>query len=189
MLRRSALVLGLSLLVLPAALHADDWTRPFHETGTIRIVTTDQDGSVRDRPVWIVVEGGAAWVRTNGRQRNPNDKHPLSSRLRLMTSPPGIHVETVGQLKPMKNNGFIANWFVNLQYAMTNLQFAMDFSRVGSAPRTTIRYPCHPAGDFTRSKKEFGVRSTLYAAGVSPVPCVSQRHPSPSGQHTVSCLV
>jgi len=38
---------------------------PFVETGTIEIVTTDEDGELRETPVWIVVLDGQGYVRTN----------------------------------------------------------------------------------------------------------------------------
>ncbi len=41
------------------------WTAGFAAVGTVRIVTVDADGDVRDTPVWIVTSDATAWVRTN----------------------------------------------------------------------------------------------------------------------------
>ena len=65
-MREPGPILLAALQLLAATAHADDaWTHPFDETRTVRIVTRDADGDVRDTPVWCVVLDGAAWVRTN----------------------------------------------------------------------------------------------------------------------------
>ena len=65
-MRESGPILLAALQLLAVGAHAEgDWTQPFDETGTIRIVTLDADGATRDMPVWCVVLDGAAWVRTN----------------------------------------------------------------------------------------------------------------------------
>jgi len=70
------LVLGFVLAAAAPRAGAFDWT-PFAQEGTIRILTHDEDGEVRDTKVWTVVVDGAGYVRTSGStwleniQRNP----------------------------------------------------------------------------------------------------------------------
>ncbi len=60
------LILGFSLASsASAAEDAESWLQAFDETGTIRILTHDESGEIRDTPIWVVVHDGAAWVRTN----------------------------------------------------------------------------------------------------------------------------
>lgn len=42
----------------------DPWAL-FAETGTIEIATVDEDGNARETSIWIVVDRGAGYVRTN----------------------------------------------------------------------------------------------------------------------------
>ena len=65
----SFIAVSLALGVVAFASAAEDaegdpWAL-FAETGTIEIVTMDEDGEARETPVWIVVDGGAGYVRTN----------------------------------------------------------------------------------------------------------------------------
>ncbi|MCC6639572.1 MAG: nitroreductase family deazaflavin-dependent oxidoreductase [Deltaproteobacteria bacterium] len=70
----AAVCVALVFAALPAG--AFDWT-PFEQESTIRILTHDEDGELRDTKVWTVVVGDAGYVRTNAStwleniQRNP----------------------------------------------------------------------------------------------------------------------
>lgn len=66
---RRLLPLALAALAVvstaPWAARAGDPWPVFAETGTIEIVTHDEDGQPRETPVWIVVLDGGGYVRTN----------------------------------------------------------------------------------------------------------------------------
>jgi hypothetical protein len=54
------------------------------EAWQVRIVTADEDGSVRDVPVWAVVpDGDAAYVRTNASRWLANIRRGSDVRLRV----------------------------------------------------------------------------------------------------------
>jgi hypothetical protein len=59
-----ALALGAALAFSAPARGADPWA-VFAETGTVEILTRDEDGDLRETPIWIVVQGEAGYVRTN----------------------------------------------------------------------------------------------------------------------------
>ncbi len=56
--------LGIASFAGPALAAGFDWA-PFEEEGVIRILTRDDDGDLRDTKVWVVVDGGSGFVRTN----------------------------------------------------------------------------------------------------------------------------
>ena len=58
------LALGVALALASPARGADPWA-VFAETRTIEILTHDEDGDLRETPIWIVVLDGAGYVRTN----------------------------------------------------------------------------------------------------------------------------
>jgi hypothetical protein len=61
---RSALVLALVLAFAGVAGSEDIvWAR-YAEEGTVKVTTTDEDGSPRETKVWLVVVGGQGYIRT-----------------------------------------------------------------------------------------------------------------------------
>jgi len=64
---------------LPAA--AFDWT-PYREDSTIEILTFDEDGSLRETKIWIVVLDDAGYVRTNDSRWLANIRRDPAVRLR-----------------------------------------------------------------------------------------------------------
>lgn len=63
--RLPILLIAAVLVAAPVGARADGTWAVFEETGTIEIVTHDEDGALRETPVWIVVIDAAGYVRTN----------------------------------------------------------------------------------------------------------------------------
>jgi hypothetical protein len=61
---------------------AFDWNQA-REDSVVEILTSDADGSLRETPVWIVVIGEAAYVRTNGSKWLANIRRGSAVRLRI----------------------------------------------------------------------------------------------------------
>jgi len=74
---------------------ADDAWAPFAEANVVRIVTQDEDGDVRDTPVWIVVVDGSAYVRTNDSRWLANIRRGSSVALRLESTTREVSAEEV----------------------------------------------------------------------------------------------
>ncbi len=81
---RSALrALALAWIALAASpVLAFDWTAA-REDSVIEILTSDADGSLRETPVWIVVLGDAAYVRTNDSKWLANIRRGSAVRVRI----------------------------------------------------------------------------------------------------------
>jgi hypothetical protein len=80
--RLAALTFAIAAWALPARAETD-WTA-VREAWQVRIVTADEDGSVRDVPVWAVVpDGDAAYVRTNASRWLANIRRGSDVRLRV----------------------------------------------------------------------------------------------------------
>jgi hypothetical protein len=81
---RSALrALALAWIALAASpMLAFDWTAA-REDSVIEILTSDADGSLRETPVWIVVLGDAAYVRTNDSKWLANIRRGSAVRVRI----------------------------------------------------------------------------------------------------------
>ena len=80
--RLSILLVVAAFLGLPGTSWADEVWTVFEETGTIEIVTHDEDGSLRETSVWIVVLDGAGYVRTNDSRWLANIRRGSDVRLR-----------------------------------------------------------------------------------------------------------
>jgi hypothetical protein len=85
----AALPLLLALAAAPAAATAPDWNA-VAAVDTVEVVTTDEDGALRETTVWLAVVDGEGYVRTSDTSwggnlvRNPeltlrieDDEHPL----------------------------------------------------------------------------------------------------------------
>jgi hypothetical protein len=74
--------LVLLALAVPALAGELDWSR-FQEASVIHVVTHDEDGDLRDTPVWIVTFDGHGYVRTNDSRWLANIRRGSSVALRL----------------------------------------------------------------------------------------------------------
>jgi hypothetical protein len=96
---------GLALLVLGSASLASggsfDWA-PARETSVVEILTSDADGKLRETPVWIVVLGGAGYVRTNDSRWLANIRRGSAVRLRV------TEVESAMQASEVKDAALAA---------------------------------------------------------------------------------
>ena len=73
---------GLALVATLAAAAGFDWT-PLRDESVVEILTSDADGDLRETPVWIVVVGEAAYVRTNDSKWLANIRRGSAVRLRV----------------------------------------------------------------------------------------------------------
>jgi hypothetical protein len=89
--RSSWLALALTLLAGSAA-GASDWG-PFAEADVVHVVTTDEDGEVRETPVWFVVVEGEGFVRTNDSRWLANIRRGSEVALRLDDSERAVTAE------------------------------------------------------------------------------------------------
>jgi len=83
-----ALALGAALAWAAPARAEDPWAI-FAETRTIEILTHDEDGELRETPVWIVVLDAAGYVRTNDSRWLANIRRgsPIELRAEGVTLP------------------------------------------------------------------------------------------------------
>lgn len=81
--RAFAATLALAAALAAGALAGDfDWT-PLREESVIEILTADEDGALRETPVWVVVLDGAAYVRTNDSSWLANIRRGSATRVRV----------------------------------------------------------------------------------------------------------
>ena len=84
---QTALV-ALSLLVLGGVAHAEypEWNR-FSDVEVIDVLTVDEDGTLRETPVWFVLVNGEAYLRTSSSRwlenlrRDPNFRIEIEGRI------------------------------------------------------------------------------------------------------------
>ena len=76
----------LAVLASAALARADDRWSIFAETGTIEIITVDEDGDLRETSVWIVVLDDAGYVRTNDSRWLANIRRGSAVTLRAKDS-------------------------------------------------------------------------------------------------------
>jgi hypothetical protein len=90
----AALAVAHVLAAFPAGAEAD-WA-PFADASVVRIVTHDEDGAVRDTPVWLVAVDGDAFVRTNDSRWLANIRRGSDVELRLEEAARPVAAEEVG---------------------------------------------------------------------------------------------
>jgi hypothetical protein len=82
-IRAFTAALALAAALAAAAQAGDfDWT-PLREESVIEVLTADEDGALRETPVWVVVLDGAAYVRTNDSTWLANIRRGSATRVRV----------------------------------------------------------------------------------------------------------
>ena len=74
--------LAIGALAGAASAQSIDWSAAQNES-VIEVLTSDEDGSLRETPVWIVVLDGAGFVRTNDSKWLANIRRGSAVRLRI----------------------------------------------------------------------------------------------------------
>ncbi len=74
--------IALALAATQAAAGSFDWA-PMRDESVVEVLTSDADGELRETPVWIVVLGDAAYVRTNDSKWLANIRRGSAVRLRV----------------------------------------------------------------------------------------------------------
>jgi hypothetical protein len=88
---RALVVSGFAAAISASAF---DWT-PARDDSVVEILTADGDGQLRETPVWIVVLGDAAYVRTNDSKWLANIRRGSPVRLRVREVESPVHAAEV----------------------------------------------------------------------------------------------
>jgi hypothetical protein len=91
--RWAGVALGL-LVAGPAAAEALDWAS-LREVGTVEVLTTDEDGAIRETTVWLAVLDGAGYVRTGSSTWGDNVVRTPELELRAAGATHPMRVEFV----------------------------------------------------------------------------------------------
>jgi len=122
--RSLALLVIAVLLALPALpARALDWT-PYTEESTVEIVTRDEDGSVRETSVWMVVVEDHGYVRTNDSRWLANIRRgsPVSVRVRESDVPMSAREVDDAAVQARVEEAFLAKYGL-MQRVMSALRF------------------------------------------------------------------
>jgi hypothetical protein len=92
------LVLSALILLTPVTRargeEAIDWHR-YSEEGTVEVITTDEDGSVRETKVWLAVVDGQGYIRTGKTRWGGNIERNPEVTLRIGETELPLRVEFV----------------------------------------------------------------------------------------------
>jgi len=95
---RAILVLAAVILLTPLAgargEEAIEWDR-YAEEGTVEVITTDEDGSVRETKVWLAVVDGQGFIRTGKTRWGGNIERNPEVTLRIGETELSLRVEFV----------------------------------------------------------------------------------------------
>jgi hypothetical protein len=85
-------------LAVGAPASAFDWSSA-RNTSVVEVLTSDPDGDLRETPVWIVVLGDAAYVRTNDTKWLANIRRGSAVRLRINGLEAGVEATEVSDAR------------------------------------------------------------------------------------------